>query len=75
MSEALRRKHQERILADPDPERIWLGPRCEWLGDGRTWAPQPQEHDDPGDECKFRPIEYIRLDLAIAGGYMEIPRK
>ena len=44
-------------------ERIWLQPLCEV--DERCWCQDPQ----PCDECGMEAIEYIRLDVAIAGGY------
>lgn len=47
-----------------NPKRIWLAPRC--MIDERTWC-----EDDIGacDECGEPTVEYIRLDVAIAGGY------
>src|SRR5882672_6525217 len=50
----------DRILAKPDPERIWLGPRCEEVGGDRTWCSAPQDCDD----CGIKSVEYIRADLA-----------
>lgn len=48
----------------PNPKRIWLAPRC--MIDERTWC-----EDDIGccDECGEPTVEYVRLDVAVAGGY------
>ena len=60
-------KRDQVILDTPDPERIWLAPRCEGLSDtGRFWCEQPVTCSD---ECGFEPVEYIRLDIAAKGGY------
>lgn len=49
----------------PDnPECSWLAPRCNI--DERSWC-----DDDIGccDECGEPTVKYVRLDVAIAGGY------
>ena len=57
----------DKLLATPDPERIWLAPRCEALSEeGRFWCESPVACPD---ECGFEPVEYVRLDVAIKGGY------
>jgi hypothetical protein len=46
----------------PNPERIWLEPRCNV--DERSWCIEP--HPCP-DECGEQPVEYIRADLVHDG--------
>ena len=51
-------------------ERIWLEPPCADLKEeGRMWC----KDDVWGtcEECGEKAVEYIRLDLAIAGGFKE----
>ena len=53
----------EARLTAPDPERIWLTPKCEGLEiEGRGWC---EEHpgDCPDDVCGCKAIEYIRADM------------
>jgi hypothetical protein len=54
-------ERDDKILATPDPEAIWLSPKCEALCDeGRTWCSEPQDCQD----CDFKAVKYIRSDLA-----------
>ncbi len=60
-----------RILEKPDPERIFLAPKCEALSDeGRTWSEDRQDCDESG--CEMKAVEYVRLDIAIAGGFRPV---
>jgi hypothetical protein len=45
-----------------DHETIWLGPKCEEQGDGRTWAPN-NPWGDKCDHCDETPVKYVRADL------------
>ncbi len=53
-------------LKRPDPKRIWLQPRCEM--ENRCWC-QDHPGDCEDDGCGMKAVEYVRLDVAIAGGY------
>ena len=66
MTPEQKQKRDEEYLASPDPERIWLAPKCEGLSyEGRSWMEEPKDCED----CDLKAIEYIRIDVAIAGGY------
>lgn len=73
MSDAYRKEQlQDRrdgeYLAKPDPERIFLAPKCEGLSEeGRSWCNERHDCDDHG--CGMKAVEYVRLDVAIAGGF------
>ena len=61
-AKGLEDRRDAEYLAAPDPERIWLGPRCEGLDqDGRTWSTDSHDCDDFG--CGLKSVEYIRADL------------
>lgn len=67
-TEQERTRSDLEYLAAPDPERIWLLPKCEGLSpEGRSWCEEPQ--DCPESDCGMKSIEYVRLDIAIACGY------
>jgi hypothetical protein len=48
-----------------DHETIWLGPKCEEKGDGRTWAPD-NPWGDKCDHCDEKPVKYVRADQLTA---------
>ena len=63
MTEAQLEARDDKRLAEPEPERIWLQPKCEGLDSyGRCWS---EEH--PGDcldeGCGLKAVKYIRCDL------------
>ncbi len=63
LTEAQREARDTKILDAPDPERIWLQPKCCGLEiEGRGWC-----EDHPGDcddeACGMKAVEYIRADL------------
>ena len=65
MTEAQLEARDDAILAKPDPERIWLQPKCEGMEHyGRAWC-----EDHPGDctdaGCGLKAVEYIRADLVV----------
>ncbi len=60
--EQLQNRRDEEYLARPDPDRIWLAPKCEGLSyEGRSWCHEP--HDCEDDGCGLKAVEYIRADL------------
>lgn len=68
-----RRRADAEYLASPDPERIWLGPKCEGLAyEGRSWCDEPRDCPEAG--CDMKAVEYIRIDIAVAGGFKDQSR-
>lgn len=54
-------ERDEAYLARPDPERIFLAPRCEGLSlEGRTWSSDRHDCDEEG--CGLKAVEYVRAD-------------
>jgi hypothetical protein len=62
MTEAQLDARDAAILAKPDPETIWLQPRCEI--EERSWC-----EDHPGDctdhGCGLKAVKYVRADLVL----------
>lgn len=59
-------KRDREYLDSPDPEVIWLAPKCDSVpsarGEGRVWCEDMPE-DCP--ECGMKPVRYIRSDLVL----------
>lgn len=61
-------RRDEAYLATPDPERIFLDPKCTGLSyEGRAWSTDKNDCEEDG--CEMPAIEYVRLDIAVAGGF------
>lgn len=65
MSEVLQPHVSPKPKSAKNYDRIWLQPLCNV--DQRCWSEMPQDCD----ECGSKSVEYVRLDVAIAGGYRE----
>lgn len=61
--EQMQDRRDSEYLAKPDPERIFLAPRCEGLSDeGRSWCEDRRDCDDT--DCGLKAVEYVRVDLS-----------
>lgn len=64
MTQEQQNKRDMEYLAKPDPEAIYLGPKCQGLDyEGRQWSTDAL--DCPEDECGLKAVKYIRADLAL----------
>lgn len=69
LTEEQMRKRDLEYLAEPEPENLWFAPRCESLEDHHRDMSDTPIHDCTEPDCGCKAIQYVRIDVAIAGGY------
>ena|SRR5665213_1429756 len=59
--EQMQDRRDAELLARPDPEFIYLAPRCEGLSsEGRAWCEDRHDCEDEG--CGLKAVKYIKAD-------------